>query len=155
MPRRFDRSAILLQSDEVIRKIITLLSAPVIMGMAFLAVPGSIAHAAEAGTDQGLVIFHRQNESAGRAIRFNIEQDGRPIGQLLAGSTLEVPLAPGAYTFTVRVPSLDGMDYLTLNIEAGKTYRVQGEVRIEKGSEPRSQTALKITIDRPKPVGDG
>jgi hypothetical protein len=75
-----------------------------------------------------LVIFHRQNESAGRAIRFNIEQDGRPIGQLLAGSTLEVPLAPGAYTFTVRVPSLDGMDYLTLNIEAGKTYRVQGEV---------------------------
>ncbi len=33
--------------------------------------------------------------------------------------------------------------------------RVHGEVRIEKGSEPRSQTALKITIDRPKPVGDG
>ena len=33
--------------------------------------------------------------------------------------------------------------------------RVNGEVRIEKGSEPRVQTALKITIDRPKPVGDG
>lgn len=30
--------------------------------------------------------------------------------------------------------------------------RVHGEVRIDKGSEPRIQTALKITIDRPKPV---
>lgn len=33
--------------------------------------------------------------------------------------------------------------------------RLHGEVRIEKGSEPRIQTVLKITIDRPKPVGDG
>ncbi len=32
--------------------------------------------------------------------------------------------------------------------------RVHGEVRIDKGSEPRIQTALKITIDRPKPVGE-
>jgi len=83
---------------------------------------------AQVSPDQGLLIFHRADKFAGKAIRFNIEQDGRPIGQLLAGTTLEVPLAPGTYTFTVRAPSLDGMDYLTLNIEAGKTYSVEGEV---------------------------
>jgi len=33
--------------------------------------------------------------------------------------------------------------------------RVHGEVRIDKKGEQRVQTALKITIDRPKPVGEG
>ncbi len=31
--------------------------------------------------------------------------------------------------------------------------RVRGEVRIEKVGDTRVQTALKITVDRPKPVG--
>lgn len=33
--------------------------------------------------------------------------------------------------------------------------RVHGEVRIDKKGESRVQTALKITIDRPKPIGEG
>ncbi len=105
-----------------------LLSAPVVIGLVLWSMQGSIAYAAQASPDQGLVIFHRADVMKGKAIRFNLEQDGRPIGQLLAGTTLEVPLAPGTYSFTVRAPSLDGMDYLTLNVEAGKTYRVEGEV---------------------------
>lgn len=84
--------------------------------------------AIETSPDEGLVIFHRADKLKAKSVRFNIEQDGRPIGQLLAGTTLEVPLAPGSYTFTARAPSLDGMDYLTLNVEAGKTYNVEGEV---------------------------
>lgn len=79
-------------------------------------------------SDQGVVVFHRADVFKGKAIRFNIEQDGRPVGQLLAGSSLELSLAPGTYTFTVRAPSIDGMDYLTLNVEAGKTYSVEGEI---------------------------
>jgi len=31
--------------------------------------------------------------------------------------------------------------------------RVRGEVRLEKKGKTRVQTALKITVDRPKPVG--
>ncbi len=31
--------------------------------------------------------------------------------------------------------------------------RVRGEVRIEKQGKARVQTAIKITVDRPKPVG--
>jgi hypothetical protein len=111
------------------RNISWFLSTPLIIGLALCSMHSSVVFAAQAGPDEGLVIFHRQNEMAGKAIRFNIEQDGRPIGQLLAGTTLEIPLAPGTYTFTVRAPSVDGMDYLTVNVEAGKTYSVQGEVR--------------------------
>ena len=102
--------------------------AALVIGLAFWSPHGSFVFAAEVGPDQGLVIFHRASSMKGKAIRFNIEQNGVPIGQLLSGSTLEVPLAPGSYSFTVRAPSVDGMDYLTLNVEAGVTYQVEGEI---------------------------
>lgn len=110
------------------RKLVLALSVPLVFGFVFWSLHGSIVHAAQAGPDEGLVVFHRADVMKGKAILFNIEQDGRPIGQLRAGTTLEVPLAPGSYTFTVRAPSIDGMDYLTLNVEAGKTYSVEGEI---------------------------
>ena len=87
-----------------------------------------VALAQEAGPDQGLVVFTRASSFKGKAIRFNIEQDGRPIGQLLSGTTLEVPLPPGNYTFSVRAPSLDGQDVINISVEAGKTYHVTGEI---------------------------
>jgi len=90
--------------------------------------PGSIALAAEAGPGEGLVVFNRKSSMKGKAMQFNIEQDGRPIGQLLSGTTIEVPLAPGSYNFTVRSPSLDGQDFLTINVEAGWTYNVEGKI---------------------------
>ena len=90
--------------------------------------PDSIASAAEAGPGEGLVVFNRKSAMKGKAIRFNIEQDGRPIGQLLSGTRIEVPLAPGSYNFTVQAPSLDGQDFLTINVEAGWTYNVEGKI---------------------------
>ena len=90
--------------------------------------PGSIASAAEAGPGEGLVVFTRKKSSKGVAIQFNIQQDGRPIGQLRSGTTLKIPLAPGSYNFTVRAPSLDGQDFLTINVEAGWTYNVEGKI---------------------------
>ena len=90
--------------------------------------PGSIASAAEAGPGEGLVVFTRKKSSKGVAIKFNIQQDGRPIGQLRSGTTLKIPLAPGSYNFTVRAPSLDGQDFLTINVEAGWTYNVEGKI---------------------------
>lgn len=90
--------------------------------------PESTALAAEAGPDQGLVVFHRAGDFGGRAIRFNLEQNGVPVGQLLAGTTIQLPLAPGTYVFSVRAPSLDGLDSITINVEAGRTYTVEGEI---------------------------
>ena len=83
---------------------------------------------AQAGSDQALVIFHRADVLKARAIRFNIEQDGVPVGQLPAGQELRLSVDPGTYMFTVRAPSWDGMDHLSLTVEAGKTYSIEGEV---------------------------
>lgn len=47
------------------------------------------ARAVEAGPGQGLVIFHRRDTIKGKAVRFNMAQDGVPFGQLLAGTTFE------------------------------------------------------------------
>jgi len=89
---------------------------------------GSVVLAADVKPGEGLVVFARKNTMKGKAIQFNVEQDGRPIGQLRAGTTLEVPLAPGDYNFTVRAPSLDGQDFLSLNVQAGKIYDVRGKI---------------------------
>ena len=98
-----------------------------VMGIV-IALPTPVPVFAQAGPDQALVVFHRPNKIKWKATRFNIEQDGRPIGQLLAGTEISVPLDPGTYTFTANATSLDGVDYITLSVEAGKTYRVKGEV---------------------------
>jgi hypothetical protein len=98
----------------------------VLGGIFLLWLPASVS--AQAGAEQALVIFHRADVMKARAVRFDIEQDGRPIGQLPAGTELKVALDPGTYTFTVRAPSWDGVDYLTLTVEAGKTYGIEGEV---------------------------
>ena len=74
---------------------------------------------AETGPGQGEVIFHRADVMKGKAVRFNLSQDGRPIGYLLAGTEIVVSLDPGTYTFTASAPSLDGTDQLTLTVEAG------------------------------------
>ena len=83
------------------RRLCALQSVALFIGLALWPIQDFIAYAAAAGPDQGLVIFHRANVMKGKAVRFNLEQDGTPIGQLLAGATLEIPLAPGTYTFTV------------------------------------------------------
>lgn len=104
-----------------------LLAALVILGN-IIVLPWHVPVYAQAGPDQAEVIFHRPNKVKWKATRFNIEQDGRPIGQLRAGTEIAVSLDPGTYTFTTTATSLDGVDYLTLSVEAGKTYKVKGEV---------------------------
>ena len=94
----------------------------------FVALPAPVPLFAQAGPDQALVVFHRPNKIKWKATRFHIEQDGRPVGQLLAGTEISLSLDPGSYTFTASATSLDGVDYITLSVEAGKTYRVKGEV---------------------------
>mgnify|MGYP001826916174 FL=1 len=109
---------------------------------------------AQASPEQGTVIFHRANKAKAKATRFNISQDGMPIGQLLAGTELVRVLDPGTYTFVASSVSLDGIDQLTLRVEAGVTYRIEGEVLwgwpigrpkfsnvIESGTPTRSSTA--------------
>ena len=81
----------------------------------------------QAKPDQGLVVFYRLNKFAGKAIRFNVNHSEGYLGQLLAGTVLYKYVDPGTHAFWSQVVSKDS---ITLNVEAGKTYYVKGEVRM-------------------------
>lgn len=78
--------------------------------------------------DQGLVVFYRMSAFKGKAIRFNVNHAEGTLGQLLSGTYLYKYLEPGTHSFFVQGVSLDGQDSITMNVEAGKTYFVKGEV---------------------------
>lgn len=79
--------------------------------------------------DKGLVVFYRPKRAKGAAIRFQIQDsDKGSIGALENGTIIRQDLEPGSYTFTVRSPSVDGSDSITLNVEAGMVYYVKGEI---------------------------
>ena len=83
----------------------------------------------EAQADKGLIVFYREKKSKGAALRFQISDGGGvSVGNLSNGSTFHVYLEPGQHTFRVRAPSLDGSDSVTLNVVAGGTYFLQGEI---------------------------
>ncbi|MFV1984978.1 MAG: hypothetical protein ACC657_15630 [Thiohalomonadales bacterium] len=87
------------------------------------------ANLPEAKPDKGLVIFYRLSKMKGAAIRFEITDNARgSIGFLSNGTIIQNDLEPGEHTFTVRAPSVDGRDSITLNVEAGKTYYIRGEI---------------------------
>ena len=83
----------------------------------------------EAKSDKGLVVFYRPARSKGAAIRFEVRSsDGQSVGALSNGSMLHKYLDPGQMTFEARAPSVDGKDSITLDIVAGETYYVMGEI---------------------------
>ena len=87
-----------------------------------------VALAQEAGPGEGLVIFSRDDKLKGKAIRFNVKIDGSSDFQLPAGATIRKPLPVGSHTFTVSSPSVDGQDFLTIDVQEGWTYEIEGNV---------------------------
>ena len=134
----------------------------IIVGVLIFHSPATVEAQLEPGKAQ--VIFHRPDKLKWKATRFNIDQDGRPIGQLLAGTELSVTLDPGTYTFTASATSLDGVDQLTLTVVAGITYRVKGEVLaswpvgrpkftdVRESGAVSNDSALGASPDAPNPV---
>ena len=79
--------------------------------------------------DKGLVVFYRHKKAKGKAIRFQItDSSGMSVGTLSSGSMFYQYYDPGQKTFNVRSPSFDGSDLITLDIVAGETYFVRGEI---------------------------
>lgn len=81
----------------------------------------------EPEADKGLVIFYRASAFKGKAIRFNINHAEGTLGQLLAGTYLYKHLEPGEHSFWSQAISQDS---ITVNVEAGHTYYVKGEVQM-------------------------
>lgn len=79
--------------------------------------------------DKGLVVFYRPSRAKGAAIRFEIFEDSKgSIGVLSNGTIIQTDLEPGDYTFSVRSPSVDGRDVITVKVEANKVYYIKGEI---------------------------
>jgi len=119
---------------------------------------GPLVLAQEAGPGEGLVIFSREDKFAGKAIRFDVTIDGGSGVQLLAGSTIRKALSVGTHTFAVYTPSLDGQDSITIDIQEGWTYHIEGYVLMgwpvgrakfrlvsESGPTPGSSPAMSST----------
>jgi hypothetical protein len=86
------------------------------------------ANSQEAGPGEGLVILTREDKMKGKAMRFNMDINGRQM-QLLAGNTLRVPLPVGTHSLSVWSPSLDGQDSVTIDVKEGWTYHIEGYIR--------------------------
>ncbi|UCE88999.1 MAG: hypothetical protein JSW10_11940 [Pseudomonadota bacterium] len=112
---------------KVMRQSLILLT--IAVGLAGFSTSVLTANLPAAKPDKGLVVFYRMSRAKGAAIRFEINDAARgSIGLLSNGTILHQDLEPGNHTFTVRSPSVDGQDSITLNAEAGQTYYVKGEI---------------------------
>ena len=74
---------------------------------------------------KGLIVFYRPASAAGAAIRFNINHSDGYVGQLTSGAVLFRQVNPGPQTFWSQVISQDA---ITINVSAGQTYFVRGDV---------------------------
>lgn len=78
-------------------------------------------------TGKGLVVFYRPSAFAGGAIRFNVNHAEGSLGQLTNGTVLQKVVEPGPATFWAQAISQDS---ITINVSAGQTYYVRGDVRM-------------------------
>ena len=82
----------------------------------------------EVKSDKGLVVFYRSKSVKGAAIHMLIKSSDGAAGNLTSGSMFYHYYEPGQRTFDVSTPSVAGSDLITLDINAGETYFVRGEI---------------------------
>ena len=90
--------------------------------------PAFSASLPEVEPDKGLVVFYRSKSMKGAAIHMLIKSSDGAAGNLTSGSMFYHYYEPGQRTFDVSTPSVAGSDLITLDIKAGETYFVRGEI---------------------------
>jgi hypothetical protein len=73
----------------------------------------------------GQVVFFRRKSLLGTGQWFNVREDGKALGKLTNGAWFIQAEPPGAHTFTAKTEP-EFKDRLTLKIDAGETYFVEG-----------------------------
>jgi Protein of unknown function (DUF2846) len=76
---------------------------------------------------KGLVIFYRERHFTGGGVSYKVYDNGTRIGGLPNGAYFIYQAKPGVHKFTA---STEVTDEKPLNVEAGKTYYVRGEVQM-------------------------
>jgi hypothetical protein len=96
--------------------------------MSLYSTPAFAASLPEVKSDKGLVVFYRSKTMKGGAVHLLVRSSDGAAGNLKNGSMFYRYYDPGQRTFDVSTPSVAGSDLITLDINAGKTYFVRGEV---------------------------
>lgn len=78
---------------------------------------------ASAESGSGTVIFFRPSKFVGAAVGFKVRENGTELGKLRNGKYFVLKVAPGVHQYEVHSET---KDVLTLEVEAGQTYYVQG-----------------------------
>jgi hypothetical protein len=73
----------------------------------------------------GQVVFFRKKSLLGTGQWFNVREDGKALGKLTNGAWFVQPETPGQHTFTAKTEP-EFKDRLTLKVDAGETYFVEG-----------------------------
>ena len=127
----------------------TLLACLVII-VALFSEPSISAEIPQADPDKGLVVFYREKNFKGGAIRFNVQHAEGVIGTLGNGTYLYKYLEPGQHTFWSQVISQDS---ITVTLEAGKVYYVKGETKLgiyagRPSFTPVSESQAKAALEK-------
>jgi hypothetical protein len=73
----------------------------------------------------GQVVFFRKKSLLGTGQWFNVREDGKALGKLTNGAWFVQAEPPGSHTFTAKTEP-EFKDKLTLKVDAGETYFVEG-----------------------------
>lgn len=79
----------------------------------------------EPAEGMGQIVFFRPKKFAGAAVNFKVREGTDEVGKLSSGSYVIVDTTPGVHTYTVHS---EAKDVLTLEIEPGETYYVEGSI---------------------------
>jgi hypothetical protein len=98
-------------------------AAPAVATATAPAATASNVGAPEAG--KALIVFFRPSKFTGAAVGFKVREGETELGKLRNGKYFVANVEPGTHQYTVHS---EAKDVLTLEVEAGETYYVQGTI---------------------------
>jgi hypothetical protein len=98
-------------------------AAPAVASATAPAATNSKIGAPEAGKAQ--IVFFRPSKLTGAAIGFKVREGETELGKLRNGKYFVANVEPGTHQYTVHS---EAKDVLTLEVESGETYYVQGTI---------------------------
>lgn len=126
-------------------------AAPVAPAAAAAMTPSGMVGAPEEG--KGQIVFFRPSKFVGGAVGFIVREGQTELGKLRNGNYFVLAVEPGTHQYTVHS---EAKDVLTLEVEAGETYYVQGTISMgvfagHPNLSPSDQAAFDAISRKLKP----
>lgn len=101
---------------------------------------------------KGQIVFFRPSKFTGAAIGFKVREGETELGKLRSGKYFIASVEPGTHEYTVHS---EAKDVLTMEVEAGETYYVQGTITMgfmagRPNLSPSDQATFDGMVDKLK-----